>query len=755
MLILVAAGGVSYILHGVVDAVVVWAAVVINAALGFYQEYRAEKALEALEAEVKVMVEVIREGKRVRVPAEEVVVGELVRLAAGDKVPADAVVLEADNLSISEAMLTGEAVPVAKDTESMVYMGTGVLTGLGLVEVTKVGAETEMGKIAASLIKTKQAPTVWQQKMVKLSQRISVVVGGLAAMLLVIGVWRGMELREIVLVAVAVAVSAIPEGLVVALTVILVVGMQRLLKRNALVRKLLSAEALGSVTVVCADKTGTLTVGKMKVVKSEGEEEGLARAAVLCNDLVDPLELAMQEWGQQLQERTKKKETDWERVRTVPFNPEEKYAMTEHKRGKSRLLLLRGAPEVVLSFAKVKGKQKREWQERFESLAKQGYRLVGLAEGKGEKEWKFLGILVMEDPVRTRVKEVLRQLEPAGVKVKVVTGDYALTAKFVMERLGIEVGGRIVEGEKWRQMNRREQRKIAKEKLLFARFAPRDKLRLVEILQDEGEVVAMMGDGVNDAPALKAAEVGVVVSLAAEVSKESAEMILLDDQFETVLAGIEEGRAIYERIKRVVSYLLSDSFSEVVLVTISLVIGLPLPVTAVQILWVNLASDSFPALALSVDPVDKEMMKQGPVGREESVVDREMKWLIGIVSVVGGLAVLGLFWWYYQAGYPLSYARSVAFSFLGLNTLLTVFVIRSLRESLTLAKLLNNRYLWFGVGVGVLLQLAAIYLPGLQMLLATEPLQARDLGIIVFLSLWMVAIIEGMKLIFNKLEARV
>lgn len=767
MIVLLLAGAVSYFLHGPVDAVVVWVAVVINATLGFYQEYRAEKALEALEKQVELTAEVVRGSERRQVAVEELVPGDVVHVKAGDKVPADGEVLSAEALTVSEAMLTGESVPVEKRAlggegggRGKLYMGTVVLTGIGVMRVTKIGGETKMGVIAGKLVGAKRLETPLQTKMKQLARLLTVVIVVLSGLLLLAGIARGQELREMILVAVAVAVSAIPEGLVIALTVILVLGMQRLLKKRGLVRKLLAAETLGSVTVVCADKTGTLTLGEMRVVGSEGEEPRLAELAQLCNDLSDPLELAMKEWGEKLCQVSTVgcKIEEWERAATLPFSPELKYAATRHYYKQQERVAVRGAPEVVMELTKMSKKERQEWGKRCEALSSKGLRLVGLAERVGRRreqdlEWeellrtselKWAGLLVMEDPVREAVKEEIVKLTPAGVGFKVITGDFAGTARYVIAKLGIEVEGKVVTGREWRELSKSKKRQVAGEAVLFARFAPEDKLAVVELLQARGEVVAMMGDGVNDAPALKRADVGIVVAEATEVAKETADMVLLDSQFATVVEGIEEGRAIFVRIKRVVSYLLSDSFSEVVLVSVSLLLGLPLPVTAAQILWVNLANDTFPALALSTDPVEEGLLTKEPVRPSASIVNGQVKWLVGVVSLVSGLLVLGLFGWYLSRGYSLEYARTLAFFFLGINTLATVFVIRRM-ESWGRLRMLENKWLVLGVLAGVGMQMAAVYLPSLQAVFRTVALEARELFVVAAGSLVMMGMIEVLK----------
>lgn len=753
MIVLLIAGTISYLMHGVSDAIVVWGAVLLNGFLGFYQEFKAEKSLAALEKIVEVTSEVMRAGKRETISVAQVVVGDIVFLKSGDKIPADGIILESSTLSVNESMLTGESGAVTKDSskEDKVFMGSAVMTGIGIMRVTTIGNNTKMGKIAESLTTTTRTPTKLQQQMTIFAKSLTLVVVGVATLLFLVGLSRGMPLREIFLVSVAVAVSAIPEGLAVTLTVILAVGMQKLLKHKALVRKLLVAETLGKVTILCADKTGTLTTGELKVVKVEGDQTGLAEAAILGNDMADSIEIVAGAWGSKIS-----KIAGWRRSATIPFDSAHKYGASESVNGSEVRLIMRGAPEVILDHCQLDSSEKKQLIKRFEELGSEGYRLITVAEqrqGKLDsaiksKTWHYLGIIVMEDPIRTRVVEDIAKLTRLGVRFCVITGDFAQTAQYVMKKLGIEVGDKMVIGSDFRQLSSDEQRKVVESSILFARFAPEDKLRVVTILKEQGEVVAMMGDGINDAPALKRSDVGIVVASASEVSKETADMVLLDNRFGTVVAGIEEGRSIFERIKRVVRYLLSDSLSEVVAITTAMMVGIPLPVTAAQILWINLANDTFPAMALAFDPVDSSTMSSTK-NHDERFFDWSSKTLVGVVSLVSGLLVVLIFYLSILQGHDVVYARSLAFAFLGINTLFSIFVIRNFSTPLWKINLFDNWYVWGGVGIGVLMQLGALYLPPLQYLLRTVAITASDWVTIALGTLGVLGSIEIIKLILT------
>lgn len=766
--VLLVAGLISLSFGHITDALIVLVAVGVNVILGYYQEYKAERSLEALEEVVRVEVDVMRGGKRMSVSMDDLVPGDVVFLKMGDKVPADGVVVRAESMTVNEAVLTGESVPVEKSgheknieltsldevgEKSRVYMGTSVVTGLGTFVVVDTGSSTRVGMIALRLADTKREKTVLQKKIGGFARVLTYIIVIVACFIFVIGYLRGEEISQIFLVSVALAVSAIPEGLVVALTAILAVGMQRILRRRGLVRKLLAAEALGSVTIVCSDKTGTLTEGKMKVADTVGDSKLLAEAGILSNDMADPLEIAMAEWGEKKME---KDATTWSRKGTLPFSPTLKYGAVHVTEGRKNRLIVRGAPEVVLSRCRVGKGEARELKSLFEKLSSQGHRLVGVAERRGQISeslrdevekggFAWLGIVVFDDPVRGDLADDVEKLRDAGVDFRVITGDFAGTAGYVMEQLGIEVGGRIILGPEFAGMSKRERVKAVAENVLFARFSPEDKLEVVKILQARGEVVAMMGDGVNDAPALKKADVGIVVSSASEVSKETADMVLLDDDFATVVEGVEEGRGIYSNIRKVVLYLLSDSFSEMILVIGSIIIGIPLPLTAAQILWINLANDSLPALALTLEPLEKGLMKTEPRKPDAPLFDEEMRGLIAIISGFTGLYVLFTFWYMLRLGYSVEYARTLAFLFMGVDSLLYVFVAKSLDKSLWKINIFSNMWLVMGVLFGLVMQVSVLYVPSLQRAFRTHAPNALEWGLVVIGGVVLIATIEGVK----------
>ena len=623
--ILIAAAAVTgLILKDPVDAAVIAAAVLVNTILGFIQEFRAERSLEALQQMLTPTAKVIRGGKRREIPAADLVPGDLVILEIGRTVPADGTLVEADAVSVEEAILTGESVPVAKKKNSPVFMGTAIVTGIGKMVVTKIGKATRMGQIASSLAKQKDKPTPLMNQVERLSRWLGVAVGVIAAAIFIFGSLTGHSPKDMFTIGVAIAVAAIPEGLAVTLTAILALGMRRILQRKALVRKLMAAETLGSVTTICVDKTGTLTEGKMRVVKAVGFADGrsresevgsrqavsLAEAAILVNDLRDPLETAMDQWARKEigDKATEKLVKNYRRLDEIAFSPNYKYIATLHQQQATgnrqqednRLLLVSGAPEVILEKSDLSAKQKAAWDAKFEHFGFQGYRLVAFGWKKipnteyripNEKRQRmssdnsvfkishddisdltWLGILIFDDPVREGVGAALAQAQKLGLKIHVVTGDYLPTTEAVIKKLQA-TSNKLQVGEI----------------KIHARVKPEEKLRIVKELQAAGEVVAMTGDGVNDAPALKAADIGIVVSTAADVSKQTADIVLLDNNFATITAAILEGRGIHQNLKKIVAYLMSDAFAEVILVATALFLPIPMPLLATQILWIRLA----------------------------------------------------------------------------------------------------------------------------------------------------------------------
>jgi len=787
--VLLFAGLVTLFLRDFTDSIVIFAAVFVNTILGFWQERKAQKALVALRSLLAPKAKVIRDGEQKEIDATDLVSGDLVVLTIGTRVPADGVLVEATDLSINEAILTGESMPVSKkavkqkisksgevkqlsdisslnqinwSTDQLAFMGTTITTGIAKMVVAQTGMETEMGKIGKRVGEVEEEKTPLQVQLGRLAKILAIAVGAITLLIFLFGEYLGYEPLEMFTTSVAIAVAAIPEGLVVTLTVILALGMQRILKRKAIVRKLLAAETLGSVSVICADKTGTLTEGKLRVVKDDFVNKKLGQeAAILCNDMRDPLEVAMWEWAKEKIKSQKLKiknvQEKYPRLDEIPFSPKYKYIATLHP----DFLIISGAPEVILSMSKLTGDSIKTWQKKFDEYGKKAFRVVGFGykktrkgkkkiEQKDLKDFEWLGILAYEDPVRKGVKEALEECQGAGIGVKVVTGDYVSTAVAVLKQLDFkfDVKTQVMEGEELEKISEKELSKKVAEIVLFARANPEQKLKIVQALKEKGEVVAMTGDGVNDAPALAKADIGIVVGEASDVAKEIADIVLLDSNFATIVHAVEEGRTIFENIKKVVLYLLSDSFTEVILIGGSLLLRLPLPLTAAQILWVNLVEDTLPDIALAFEPEEKEIMLEPPRERTAPILDTEMKTLIFIIGLFTDLVLFGLYFFLLRGLFHLHFIRTVIFAALAIDSLFYVFACRSLRRTIFQKNPFGNKVLNISVLVSLLFLLVAIYLPFFQTFLKTHPLGIKEWLLILTLGVFEVLAIEITKWVF-------
>lgn len=771
---------VTVFLHDVKNATVILLAVFVNTILGFFQENRAQRALVALQNILTPHAQVIRDGEIKEILARDLVVGDLVILNTGEKIPADGKLLEVVELTIDEAILTGESAPVVKslsEKENKVYMGTTVLTGRARMEVTAIGLSTKVGEIAGTIVETKETETPLQKKVANLANFLAIFVATLSFLIIIVGLGVGKSFAEMLTTSVALAVAAIPEGLAVALTVILTVGMQRILKKKALVRKLLAAETLGSVTVICTDKTGTLTEGRFKVVSWEVVNEDLAvKSGVLCNNLADSEEKALWDFvmTQNHFDPQKIKEENL-RIWEIPFSSKRKFMAVVNKvinpyaNAIENFLFVKGAPETVLEMCKVSPVLRKEWEIKAQRWGGKGERVLGMAyqkieDGVGKRSEKitgltFLGLVGFSDPPRKEAKEVLKVAREAGIKIKVLTGDFRITAETILKEVGMVVKPEeILEGEELKHLTPEELQNCVSQIKLFARIDPTEKLRIVQSLQQNGEVVALVGDGVNDAPALKKAEVGVVVGEASEVAKETADIVLLDSNLRTLISAIEEGRRIFDNLQKVTTYLVADAFGAVVLVVGALLWGfflgqpLPLPLIAAQILWINLISDGLPNLALAFDPKEQGIMKQPPRDPQESIINWKMKTIIYVVSLFSGLSALLVFHYFLSIQSDLIMARSVVFGLLGMNTLFYVFSCRSLRRPLFKINFFENPYLVLAVFIGLVFQISPFYVPFLRNFLDLVPLGFQEWAIIVIISLLVVFFIETIKWIFNQYQ---
>lgn len=809
VLVLIIATTVTTIVGEFSDAFVISLAIIVNTILGFIQERKAFKSLDALKKVVTHEAWVIRNnnfekiGQKIKIEISKIVPGDIVVLYEGDKVPADGIIIEDNDLLIDEALLTGESVPVSKKVFkshisereinefiiqatkinnskaiNSLYMGTTVVGGSGKIFITSTGMKTEMGKIATHLVENRMVKTPLEVKLDQLARFITIGIILLSILIFATGIVLKKDPIEMFTTAVALAVAAIPEGLVVGLTAILAIGMHRILKRKGLVKSLVAAETLGSVTTVCVDKTGTLTEGKMRVVETRLTDELLAyKASTLANDLKDPIELARWQWALKVSKDnsigvTKNKLVapeelvlQEERDEIIPFSVERRFLATRHK----EFIYLSGAPEEMLLRSNSTTSIINEYENLIENWAQKGRRLIGFAYIKCESDDEakevfsklkkddvnkkiinWLGLMAFDDPIRPSVKASIKKTQEAGINIKVITGDFRTTALAVMEKIGFNVkSDQIIEGQELEKMSDDELKSRVNSILLFSRTKPSQKLRIVKALQANGEIVGMMGDGVNDAPALAVSNIGIVVEEASEIAKEAADLILLDSNMETITASVEEGRSMLENLKKVALYLLSDSFSEIIIVLVSLLMGWPAAITAVQILWINLIDDGLPNLALTIDPKDHDLLKRKPLSPKTRLIDNEMLFLIIIISLTTALSCLAIFWidWQ-QRGEEL--ARTMVFATLSIDSLLYVFSCRSLTKNIWHESIFKNMWLVIASLFGIILTIFSVHLKPLQDLLGTTALSLTDWLIVFTISFGVIASIEIFKWIYIK-----
>lgn len=727
--VLIFAGSITLFLKHYSDSLIIFVAVFINSILGFLQEKKAGKALSALNKMITHEADVARGGSRIRIDTKEIVPGDIVFLNQGSKVPADGRIIKANRLYIDESLLTGESYAVHKKDDAEIFMGTIVSSGQCTMVVDATGEHTKVGKIAIE-VQTPHEDTPLKKQLTKFSQSLVILIVILTVFVFFIGILSKRDITTMFTTSVALAVSAIPEGLLVGLTVILAIGMQRILKRKGLVRNLVSAETLGGVTTICLDKTGTLTQGLVQVVGFLGKKDEIALQGHLANDMDDPLVLAMENWSVKYltNNRAQNIKKDHQRIDSIPFSSKERYSASLHKWDKnSNIIFVNGAPEFLINMCQMNKREEAKIIADIDLMTSEGKRLMGMVRKKVPSKLKSLspkdlvggfewtGILIFNDPVRKGVKSALEKAVLAGIKLIVITGDNSQTASAVMKEVGLTViSNRIILGSQLENMSDSELSEflsIDNKTKLFARTTPQQKLKIVEALKKNGEVVAMMGDGVNDAPALSRSDIGIVVGDATDVARESADLVLLDSKFETVISAIEEGRGIFDNIRKIIMYLMSTAFNEITAVVGAIVLGLPLPVTAAQILWINIVSDGFPDLALTMEPKRKGVMLEKPRSPEEALVASWMKILIGVISITSGLIVLSLFAYVFKTTNDEKLSQSVGFVALGINSLIYVFSVRTLKEPFWKEGLFENKWLMGAVIVGLFLQLIPFVFP--------------------------------------------
>ena len=826
--LLVVAAGVALALGDVPEALAILVVILLNAAIGFATEWKAASALAALRSQSVATAHVLREGEAHEIPAQELVPGDVVVLAAGDRVPADGRVIQDVQLQLDEAALTGESLPVPKsaatlaeaqmalgDQSNMVHMGTAVTDGRGRCIVTATGAQTEMGRIGTLIEGVAAHGTPLEAKLAELSRALLVIVLVLCVVIVMIGWLRGNELLFMVEVGISLAIAAVPEGLLAVTTMTLAVGMQRMARMGALVRQLPAVEALGSTTVICTDKTGTLTRNEMTVraltlgalrvdVTGTGyvakglfqvdgrdidvEPLSLAlRIGALCNDakidrngdavsiLGDPTEAALIIAAEKAGLDRDTLHAEYPRIRELPFSSETMLMVTAHTTpGSGTVAYAKGAPGSVLAACTavlgpdgetaMTEEAMRQARATNEALAGGALRVLGLAfrdlpDGFEDTDLTrgltFVGFVGMIDPLRDEVIASIAHCREAGLRVVMITGDQLATAAEIGRQLGLDIDQQgkplqAVHGSALANLDDAGWMKVANATAVFARVSPENKLRIVEALQRSGEVVAMTGDGVNDAPALRQADIGIAMGIrGTEVAKGASAMVITDDNFATIVSAVEQGRVIVHNILRFIHYLFSCNFAEIVTVGAAIMLGWPLPLGVMQILWLNLVTDIFPAMALALEPSAPDVMSRPPRDPAEPLMTPSFGWLIVWQGALLAGCTLAAFAvgmrWYGAEGEGLRHAVTIAFMTLAMAQVLHAFSARSRTRSALTSRLFTNGWLWGATGICMALQVAAVEVPLLREVLKTVALSWGDWGVVMAGALTPVFIVELVK----------
>jgi Ca2+-transporting ATPase len=830
--LLVAATLIAFAMGDNIEGFAILVVIVLNAAIGFFTEWKAEQALSALQEQSVRVAHVIRDGSESEIPAAELVPGDLIVLAAGARVPADGRIVESARLQIEEAALTGESLAVTKTSETlqdkdaalgdrlnMAFLGTTITDGRGRLLVTATGAQSEVGKIGVLIDEASTRATPLEQKLARLGRLLITVVVVLCAVIVLAGWLRGAtDFWHMLEIGLSLAIAAVPEGLPAVTTMTLALGMQRMAGMRALVRRLPAVETLGSVTVICTDKTGTLTKNEMTVCvfaldqrrvdvtgvgyepvgsfqeddkpvdpQSDAQLALALRIGMLCNDaklertdghttvLGDPTEAALVVAAEKAGMHHAALVAEFPRLREVPFDSTTKCMVTVHRTPDGRnVAFIKGSPGTLLAASNAQSRtsgvtpltpnDRRHWEEANQGLASAALRVLGLAyrelpesfdDADLVRELVFVGLIGMSDPLREEAKAAIATCREAGIRTVMITGDQQATAAEIARQLGIDVDLkglplRTVHGRELADLDAEGWKRAVADAAVFARVSPEHKLQIVEALQQQGHVVAMTGDGVNDAPALKQADIGIAMGIkGTEVAKENADMVITDDNFASIVGAVEQGRMIYGNILRFLHYLLSCNSSEILTVFFALMIGWPLPLVALQILWLNLITDIFPAFALALEPSTPDVMKRAPRDPQEPLLTRSFVGLIAWQGVLlAGVTLLAFgigMHWHGTEDAGLRRATTMAFMTLALAQVFHAFDARSRNRSVFNSRLFTNVWLWGAVAICLILQIAAVYLPLLQKVLHTVPPTASEWGVIAACTLLPVAVVEFIK----------
>ena len=817
---------ISLIVGDLLDSAIIAAVIALNTVLGFIQEYKAEKSLESIKKMIVDKATVVRDGDGRVIPVTNIVPGDVIEIEAGGSVPADARIIDASDLKADESALTGESEPSTKDEgmapedaplgdrTNMLFMGTNVISGHARAIIVGTGMDTQIGRIASLVESEEKEEVPLKSKLDRLGRDFGIFSIVFSAIIFLVGFYRGLDIYSMFMVALSLVVAAIPEGLPAIVTITLALGVRRMAKKKAIVRKLHAIETLGSTDLICSDKTGTLTQnvitvqeialpgsdveitgigysvdGELKVDGMSASIDGrpglkeIFRAAVLCNNASfersdggwnmtgDSTEVALLVAA--LKDGLEKDDLEerYPRNYEMPFSAEERHMATVHRKNGSNIAYVKGAPEVVLSMCSgmlMNGEIRDLTDEHIARfldantrLAGKGMRVLGFAYKdldcggeeecleKAKKDLVYLGMMGMIDPPRPEARDSIRICEDAGIKVVMVTGDQKPTAVAIARSLGIFKEGDIaITGPELAKLPQEELDEKVEKIDVYARISPEQKLKIIESAKRKGFIVAMTGDGVNDAPALKKADIGVAMGITGtDVARQASDMVLGDDNFATIQSAISEGRCIFENIKKFIKYTFSGNLGQVLAIFVGILIGLPLPVLAIQVLWINLITDTFPALALSLDPCDRDIMKKEYKETPGRLIAKPTYIDMVIVSIVMIVGILGLFYYYLPAG--LDYARSIAFTSIVMFKLWNSLNCRSERKSIFVESIFSNRYLLGAVFLSFMLQMSIIYVPWLEGVFVTRPTELMDILIVIAVASSVVIAVEARKLVMN------
>ena len=831
--VLLGAAALATIIGHTVDAGVVLAVVLLNAIVGYVQEGRAERALDAIRGMIDPRATVIRDGRRTTIAAESIVPGDLVLLEPGDRVPADLRLIRTRNLRIDEAALTGESVPVDKaiaptaaevplgDRISMAFSGTFVASGNGTGVAVATGTASQLGRISTLVGTIETVTTPLLRQMNDLARKLTVIILVVSAAMFAFAVLvRGYQWQEAFMVMIGLAVAAIPEGLPAVMTITLAIGVQRMAARNAIVRRLPAVETLGSVSVICTDKTGTLTRNEMTVrtalttegrfevsgagYRPEGEFEfngkpvepaahptlmEAARAAILCNDAElrhadgtwtvqgDPMEGALVSLGVKAGHDAGLLRKQLPRTDEIPFDTQHQFMATlhhSHEDGTS-FAYIKGAPErLLLMCSRQRGLSGDEpldrdfWRQQTDAIARQGRRMLAVAVKelpKGQRDLSFsdvehgatlLGLLGLIDPPREEALVAIRECQEAGIRVKMITGDHAATAEAIARELGLADDPKTITGQAIDQLDDLSLKDVARDVAVFARTSPEHKLRLVRALQADDQVTAMTGDGVNDAPALKRADIGVAMgSKGTEAAKEAAEMVLADDNFASIVAAVREGRTVYDNLRKVIEWTLPTNGGEASAIIAAIAFGLTLPMTAIQILWINLFTDVTLGLTLAFEPTEPGAMRRPPRSPREPLINRRLLWRIGFVSLLFVAGAFGIFFYAVERGLSIDLARTMVVNTIVVMEIFYLFSVRYIHgPSLTWRGVLGTPAVLVAVVVVVAAQLAFTYVPFMQTVFKTEAVAPFDGALIIGIGVALLIVVEIEKRLAAALSGR-